>query len=133
MRAPAVCALCGPLVNYQYRRWNEEDTSDAFFKWLDEGAGKNLDLPECSREKLEAERITYLNTEQRRNYLVDVKDGLLVWARNGRRIDSDCALLVSVSPANTAQLLVTAIEMLARVKASSISAGQRMKRCVRCT
>jgi hypothetical protein len=31
---------------------------------------------------------SYLNAEQRRNYMVDVKDGLLVWARNGRRVDS---------------------------------------------
>lgn len=51
--------------------------------------GKDLDLDACSREQLDKERVTYLNAEQRKNYLVDVKeDGLLYWHRNGRKVDT---------------------------------------------
>lgn len=43
---------------------NDESIKDNFFKWLDEGAGKELDLPECPRERLEKERITYLSVSR---------------------------------------------------------------------
>ena len=35
------------------------------YSWLDHGEGKETSLPECSREQLEKERITYLSAEQR--------------------------------------------------------------------
>lgn len=46
-------------------------------------------MPDCPREQLDRERVTYLSAEQRRNYLVDVgKDGQLYWHRNGRKVDT---------------------------------------------
>ncbi|KAF5336821.1 hypothetical protein D9611_003124 [Ephemerocybe angulata] len=60
------------------------------FSWrLDAGEGKDLDLKECSRERLESERIIYLSTEQRLNYLAKINDdGKLVWAKNNQPIDT---------------------------------------------
>jgi len=56
---------------------------------LDRGDGKDLSLPECQREQLEKERITYLSAEQRLNYLVLVDDdGLLRWAHNNELLDT---------------------------------------------
>lgn len=56
-------------------------------QWLDEGGGKDLDLEECPRKRLESERITYLNAEQREVYRVTVSDdGLLVWAKDGKTV-----------------------------------------------
>lgn len=56
---------------------------------LDRGDGKDLDLEELPRERLEKERITYLSAEQRLNYLVKVdKDGLLRWVRNSELVDT---------------------------------------------
>lgn len=60
------------IFQYYFRRWQEEDTEDNFFKWcatrrmdlsigflnssrLDRGGGKDLSLPDCSREQLEEE------------------------------------------------------------------------------
>jgi len=41
------------------------DSPSILLRWLDRGPGKELSLPECSREQLEKERITYLSAEQR--------------------------------------------------------------------
>ncbi|GAB1517463.1 hypothetical protein RhiXN_01813 [Rhizoctonia solani] len=77
------------VVKFYHRKWQEEDTTENFFKWLDHGGGKDLSLPECSREQLENERIVYLSREQRANYLVRIDDqGLLRWARNNELVDT---------------------------------------------
>ncbi|KAI5479757.1 hypothetical protein MNV49_003020 [Pseudohyphozyma bogoriensis] len=80
----------GTNLKWYHRHWNEQaDTTDNFFHWLDEGAGKDLDLEQCPRSRLDKERIAYLTAEQRRNYLVQVNDkGELVWARNGEKLDT---------------------------------------------
>ncbi|KAG8684227.1 hypothetical protein FRC09_015527 [Ceratobasidium sp. 395] len=57
---------------FYHRKWQGEDTEENFFKWLDHGGGKDLSLPECSREQLEKERIM----EQRANYLVKIDEKL---------------------------------------------------------
>ncbi|XAO23003.1 hypothetical protein I312_101780 [Cryptococcus bacillisporus CA1280] len=79
----------GSNMKYYFRKWKEADTSDNFFRWLDKGEGKDLDLEEMPRERLEKERITYLSAEERLNYLVKVdKDGLLRWAHNNEFVDT---------------------------------------------
>ncbi|KAK7050871.1 hypothetical protein VNI00_004983 [Paramarasmius palmivorus] len=56
---------------------------------LDHGGGKHLSLDECPRDQLEKERITYLSSEQRLNYLVTIDDkGRLRWARNNELVDT---------------------------------------------
>lgn len=57
-------------LKYYHREWNNRDTKQNFFTWLDEGEGKELDLEECPRSRLDRERVTFLNAEQRRNYKV---------------------------------------------------------------
>ncbi|KAL5635984.1 hypothetical protein ACGC1H_004704 [Rhizoctonia solani] len=79
----------GSNLKFYHRKWQEENTTENFFKWLDHGGGKDLSLPECSREQLEKERIIYLSKEQRANYLVRIDDqGLLRWARNNELVDT---------------------------------------------
>ncbi|OCF30327.1 IQ domain-containing calmodulin-binding protein [Kwoniella heveanensis BCC8398] len=79
----------GSNMKFYFRKWKEAETQDNFFRWLDRGEGKDLDLEEMPRERLEKERITYLSAEQRLNYLVKVdKDGLLRWARNNELVDT---------------------------------------------
>lgn len=58
-------------------------------QWLDEGEGKDLDLEQCPRNRLESERIRYLNAEEREMYRVKVNnEGLLVWAKDGSLLDT---------------------------------------------
>ncbi|SCZ91872.1 BZ3500_MvSof-1268-A1-R1_Chr5-3g08190 [Microbotryum saponariae] len=79
----------GTNLKWYHKAWNESDSPMNFFKWLDEGPGKELDLEQCPRARLEKERITYLTAETRKNYLVRVTDeGKLVWARNGGPVDT---------------------------------------------
>ncbi|KAG8746686.1 hypothetical protein FRC10_003990 [Ceratobasidium sp. 414] len=68
-------------VKFYHRKWQEEDTEENFFMWLDRGGGKDLSLPECSREQLEKERVirtytprSYMSKEQRANYLVKIDE-----------------------------------------------------------
>lgn len=80
----------GSNLKPYHAKWSEADTKENFFVWLDEGGGKDLDLEDegCPRERLEKERIDYLNSEQRRNYIIDVKEGKLYWRRNGKPLDT---------------------------------------------
>jgi hypothetical protein len=77
----------GSSLRKYHNYWKTADTNQSFFYWLDEGDGRRLDLPECSRERLDREQVRYLSREERLKYLVNVdKDGLLVWAKNGEKV-----------------------------------------------
>ncbi|KAG8919551.1 hypothetical protein FRC00_011191 [Tulasnella sp. 408] len=79
----------GSNLKYYHRRWIEDDTKENFFQWLDNGGGKDLDLQQCPRERLESERIIYLSAEQRLNYLTKIdSQGKLRWARNNELVDT---------------------------------------------
>ncbi|CED85032.1 IQ motif, EF-hand binding site [Phaffia rhodozyma] len=80
----------GANLKYYHAKWEEADTTGSFFRWLDHGAGKKEDLPECPRSQLEKERVQYLNMEQRLNYLcrVDRKTGKLYWHVRGEPVDT---------------------------------------------
>ncbi|GAA5886795.1 hypothetical protein JCM5296_006406 [Sporobolomyces johnsonii] len=79
----------GSNLKYYHQKWNDEETSDNFFHWLDDGDGKKLELDQCPRSRLEKERITYLTAEQRETYRVTVNSaGLLVWAKDGSLLDT---------------------------------------------
>lgn len=67
--------------------WKTQDTNQNFFYWLDQGDGRDVDLEECSRSRLDKEQVWYLSREERLNYLVKVNEqGLLVWAKNGELV-----------------------------------------------
>lgn len=79
----------GSNLKWYHKRWQQESTEDNFFRWLDVGDGKSLSLDECPRTRLEQERIQYLSTEQRLNYLVKIDaQGRLRWNRNNELIDT---------------------------------------------
>jgi hypothetical protein len=72
-----------------HQEWKVSATHENFFYWLDEGEGRFLDVTACPRERLDRERVRYLSREERLNYLVKInKEGRLVWAKNGARIDT---------------------------------------------
>jgi hypothetical protein len=77
----------GSSLRKYHNYWKTQDTNQSFFYWLDEGDGKEVELPECSRERLDREQVRYLSREERLKYLVNIdKDGLLVWAKNGEEV-----------------------------------------------
>ncbi|TLD24613.1 iq calmodulin-binding motif protein [Venturia nashicola] len=77
----------GSNLRTYHEEWKKADTHENFFYWLDHGAGRHLDLPVVSRERLDTERVRYLSREERQNYLIKIdEEGRLCWARNGERI-----------------------------------------------
>lgn len=78
----------GSNLRKYHNYWKTQTTSNQnFFYWLDQGDGKDVELEECSRERLDKEQVRYLSREERLNYLVKVnEEGLLIWAKNGERV-----------------------------------------------
>lgn len=78
----------GSSLRKYHKEWMRDDkTNQNFFYWLDYGDGRNVELEECPREKLEREQVRYLSRQERMNYLVEVNDeGLLEWAKNGELV-----------------------------------------------
>lgn len=77
----------GSSLRKYHNYWKSQPTSQNFFYWLDHGGGKDVELPECDRARLEREQVRYLSREERLNYLVTVDEqGRLRWAKNGERV-----------------------------------------------
>lgn len=79
----------GSNLRSYHAEWKKTDTNENFFYWLDRGEGKNVEIPSCSRERLEREQVRYLSREERLQYLVVVdNEGKLCWRKNGQPIDT---------------------------------------------
>lgn len=77
----------GSNLRKYHNYWKTQDTDQSFFYWLDQGDGKEVELPECSRARLDRAQVRYLSREERLNYLVKVDEhGRLIWAKNGQRV-----------------------------------------------
>lgn len=70
--------------------WKNSPSSENFFHWLDHGEGKDVDLPQRPRDRLEKQQVRYLSPEERFNYLVKVDDaGFFRWAKNDELVETD--------------------------------------------
>lgn len=77
----------GSNLRKYHNYWKTQDTSQNFFYWLDQGEGKDVEVPECSRVRLNREQVRYLSREERLQYLVRIdEDGLFEWVKNGERV-----------------------------------------------
>lgn len=80
----------GSRLRTYHAAWKNSPSNENFFYWLDYGQGKEIELPQCTREQLEKDQVRYLSPEERFNYLVNVDDtGLLRWAKNNELVDTD--------------------------------------------
>ncbi|KAK9661460.1 hypothetical protein K7432_018192 [Basidiobolus ranarum] len=73
----------GSNLHFYHDYWKaQSDAHENFFHWLDHGGGKELDLPECPRSKLESEKLVYCSEEEREKFrvMVDPETRLLVYA-----------------------------------------------------
>jgi hypothetical protein len=60
------------------------------FYWLDYGDGRDINLEERPRERLERDQVRYLSREERGKYLVSVdRAGQFRWAKNGKLVTTD--------------------------------------------
>ncbi|KAG0276003.1 hypothetical protein BGZ95_008125 [Linnemannia exigua] len=73
----------GSNLKVYHQHWLEKDTSQNFFYWLDKGDGKEVDIAEKPRARLEEQRVRYLQEHERSQYAVEVIDGLLYYKHSG--------------------------------------------------
>lgn len=77
----------GSSLRKYHEVWKTQDTDQNFFYWLDQGDGRDFELEERPRDRLEREQVRYLSREDRQKYLVKIDtDGCLVWAKNGEPV-----------------------------------------------
>jgi hypothetical protein len=80
----------GSNLRTYHNYWKTAKTNENFFYWLDYGEGKDIELPTCTRERLDKNQVRYLSREERLRYLVRVDgDGKLRWAKNDAKISTD--------------------------------------------
>ncbi|KAJ5123804.1 uncharacterized protein N7515_007629 [Penicillium bovifimosum] len=77
----------GSNLRAYHAYWRDSASKENFFFWLDFGEGKDVEIPQCPREKLEREQVRYLTREERQNYLVMVDEsGHFRWAKNNEPV-----------------------------------------------
>ena len=77
----------GSNLRRYHAEWKKSDTNENFFYWLDYGEGKELDLEDRPRTRLDTERVRYLSREERQKYLTVIDDeGCFCWAKNGQPV-----------------------------------------------
>ncbi|KAG0359139.1 hypothetical protein BGZ54_010095 [Gamsiella multidivaricata] len=76
----------GSNLKPYHEYWLEQETSQNFFYWLDKGEGKDVDLEERPRARLDEQRVQYLQAHERQQYAVHVVDGLLFYKISGHPV-----------------------------------------------
>lgn len=81
-----------------YQAWLKSGTNQNFFRWLDKGEGKSLDLAQEGhpREKLLSSKVQYLTGAGKNDYQIDFRNGVLYWLSSGELVNAcgthTCAL-----------------------------------------
>eukprot|EP00397_Hematodinium_sp_SG-2012_P035537 GEMP01038237.1.p1 GENE.GEMP01038237.1~~GEMP01038237.1.p1 ORF type:complete len:288 (+),score=66.98 GEMP01038237.1:148-1011(+) len=79
----------GHLLPY-YNVWKESDTTESFFKWLDDGEGRTVDLEKCSRYVLGTEHVKYCTIIERERYVVmPNSEGKLHFVQSGDVVNGE--------------------------------------------
>ncbi|XP_022870258.1 IQ domain-containing protein IQM3-like [Olea europaea var. sylvestris] len=68
----------GNNLHLYCKEWFKSSTSQHFFVWLDFGDGKEVDLEECPRSKLDQQCIKYFGPKEREYYEYVVVDGKIL-------------------------------------------------------
>ncbi|KAF9999410.1 hypothetical protein BGZ79_007004 [Entomortierella chlamydospora] len=76
----------GSNLKPYHEYWLRQETSQNFFYWLDKGDGKDVDLEERSRSRLEEQKVHYLQDYERAQYVVHAVNGLLYYKVSGKLV-----------------------------------------------
>ncbi|KAJ9695149.1 hypothetical protein PVL29_010578 [Vitis rotundifolia] len=82
----------GHNLHMYYEQWYKADAGQPFFYWLDIGDGKEVDLKECPRSKLQKECIKYLGPKGRERYEYILEEGKIVHKQTGDLLDTSNGL-----------------------------------------
>ncbi|KAI7360239.1 hypothetical protein KC320_g255 [Hortaea werneckii] len=89
----------GSNLRRYHQEWKNSETKENFFYWLDYGEGKELDLEDRPRSRLDTEFVRYLSREERQHYLVHInkEDGLFYWAKDGKPVSTSTEFKDSIN------------------------------------
>ncbi|KAB1221293.1 hypothetical protein CJ030_MR2G005662 [Morella rubra] len=74
----------GHCLRLYFNHWCRSNIAgQPFFYWLDLGAGKEIDLPECSRSMLQGQCVKYLGPLERNRYEHIVSGGKVIHKESG--------------------------------------------------
>lgn len=77
----------GSNLRRYHQEWMKSDTTENYFYWLDYGEGKELDLEDRPRKRLDTEQVRYLSREERALYQVRIDaQGRFCWVKDGKPI-----------------------------------------------
>ncbi|KAF9999411.1 hypothetical protein BGZ79_007005 [Entomortierella chlamydospora] len=76
----------GSNLKPYHEYWLGQETSQNFFYWLDKGDGKDVDLEERPRARLEEQKVRYLQDHERAQYVVHAVNGLLYYKASGKPV-----------------------------------------------
>ncbi|KAF8973434.1 hypothetical protein BGZ46_009901 [Entomortierella lignicola] len=95
----------GSNLKPYHQYWLNHNTSQSFFYWLDKGDGKDVNLDERSRDRLDKERVKYLQEHERAQYVVHVIDGLLYYKQSGEIVHTLSSNVQAGDDVDISQLL----------------------------
>ncbi|XP_074568121.1 IQ domain-containing protein IQM1-like [Curcuma longa] len=73
----------GHNLQFYYDVWFKSESTQPFFYWLDVGDGREINLDNCTRSKLQNQCIEYLGPNEREAYEVIVRKGNLIFKKSG--------------------------------------------------
>ncbi|XP_044462598.1 IQ domain-containing protein IQM3-like isoform X2 [Mangifera indica] len=82
----------GHNLNLYYEEWRKRDTVQPFFYWLDIGEGKEVNLKDCPRSRLQQERIKYLGPQEREQCQYIIVGGKFVHKQTGNLLNTNHGL-----------------------------------------
>ncbi|KAK4788827.1 hypothetical protein SAY86_020146 [Trapa natans] len=78
----------GHNLQFYYDKWLHCQCKEPFFYWLDIGEGKEVNLEDCPRSKLQHQCIKYLGPMERKPYEVAIVDGNFVYKHSGELLNT---------------------------------------------
>ncbi|GER43428.1 calmodulin binding protein, partial [Striga asiatica] len=79
----------GKSLHLYFDEWRKSNSGQPFFYWLDLGDGKEVDLHECPKSKLQNQCIMYLGPVERENYEYSVEGGKILHKLTGEPLDTN--------------------------------------------
>ncbi|KAI9380104.1 hypothetical protein POPTR_016G034100v4 [Populus trichocarpa] len=89
----------GAFLYMYFKKWSETNSSQPFFYWLDVGDGKEVEVEECPRSKLQENGIKYLGPKEREQYECIIIEGKFFHKQSRNLVDTKGKWIFVLSPA----------------------------------
>ncbi|KAJ6425857.1 hypothetical protein OIU84_026437 [Salix udensis] len=88
----------GAFLYMYFKKWSETNSGQPFFYWLDVGDGKEVEVEECPRSKLQENSIKYLGPKEREQYECIIIEGRFFHKQSRNLVDTKGKWIFVLSP-----------------------------------